>query len=362
MFEIKCDICGGKLTMQYGGSVAICDNCKMQCSIERIREKIQQNSVANSPEPSEEFMDIRDGVLVKYTGRAKSLVLPRSVTKIGEYAFCGGREGATNQYNNVDLQQISIPDTVEEIGSCAFVECTALRQVNLSDGLYAIHNGAFACCAELNSIILPNTLRYIGERAFSETGIDKITFPESIIFIGSHVLSHCNKLESIEVCNQNANIAISAFSHCESLKRAVLPESIKHNHRILFCTHDDYDESSRYDGFCSELHTIFVGNELIVPSPRYRELILGCLYGTGVHKRLCDVLEVYLNETRCPYCGSFLKKHFLSTYYCEDCKKDFGKVITSHYHAGFPHDKGYDYCQKIMNSPWYIELEQIGEI
>ena len=129
MIELKCDICGGSLTMQAGGQAAICNDCKMQYSIDRIKEKLYQGKTVKKSEASNEFMDIRDGVLVKYTGRAKTLTLPNSIKKIGEDAFCGGLEGAINQYHNVDLQQITIPDSVEEIGEAAFSRCTALKQV-----------------------------------------------------------------------------------------------------------------------------------------------------------------------------------------------------------------------------------------
>lgn len=38
MASITCEICGGKLTIQSGGQVAVCDNCGMEYSIDRVRE------------------------------------------------------------------------------------------------------------------------------------------------------------------------------------------------------------------------------------------------------------------------------------------------------------------------------------
>lgn len=330
MFDIKCDVCGGPLTMQLGGQVAVCNNCKMQYSTERIKEKIQQFKSTNKIDTADEFMDIRDGVLVKYSGRAKSLTLPTTITKIGEYAFCGGLERLRNPYNNVDLQQITIPGNVEEIGQSAFKYCNALKQVNLSSGLYAISTGAFDGCRELSSINLPDTLRYIGDRAFSQTGIVEITFPESVVYIGAYAFSNCIKLESIKINSQNINIVNSAFSYCKSLKKAILPESFRSSTSKIFCEHrfdEDYDS---YDGFCSALDSIYIGNELVLPTTQYRDIILNCLYGSGVHSKFCDILEVYIMEKKCPYCGGNVKKHLLSTYYCEQCGKNLGKHLPQH--------------------------------
>ena len=71
---------------------------------------------------SNEF-DIKDGILVKYNGNSKDVIIPEGVIHIGEKAFCMCES----------LKQIAIPNSVIEIGDCAFVK-TSLTSVTIPKG------------------------------------------------------------------------------------------------------------------------------------------------------------------------------------------------------------------------------------
>lgn len=416
MDKLKCDICDSSLTMQADGKVAICDNCGMKYSIERIREKLQQsNNRTNSGQAFQgwqakptnyiaqlktlikkyyssgdfiaaeqtvkkvleenpgdkeacqiydelqtfKFMEIKNGVLVKYTGQAESLTLPNCITKIGEYAFSGGLEGACAQYKNKSIQQITIPSSVEEIGTAAFADCTTLSQINLSEGLYSIGNSAFERCSNLTSVTLPNTLRFIGERAFGRTDLNYIVCPESVVSISKYAFEHCKNLSSIEICNSKAHIGEAAFSNCTALKKAILPKSIEHSPNKIFCYYREDDDYSGYEGFCSQLVTIYIDKKLITPTVRYRDLILNSLYGTKVHYQLRDVMEVYNIENLCPHCGNHLKSKLLSRY-CNHCNKYIEEIHKSAYYVDLPYNLGINHYRKVINSPWFIELREKG--
>ena len=62
-----------------------------------------------------------------------SLVIPDSVTNIGDYAF----------WNCRSLTDIVIPDGVTSIGKCAFEGCSALSSVVIPDSVSCIGFGAF---------------------------------------------------------------------------------------------------------------------------------------------------------------------------------------------------------------------------
>lgn len=74
--------------------------------------------------------------------------------------------------SNTNLETITIPQTVESIGSWAFMDCSNLKQVKLNEGLKVIEDGAFSGCVALEEINLPDSLEEIGEWAFS--GCEKI--------------------------------------------------------------------------------------------------------------------------------------------------------------------------------------------
>ena len=85
----------------------------------------------------------------------KSLVIPDSVTRIGEGAFlwCSS------------LSEIVIPSSVTSIGHSAFYKCDSLRVV-ISDGVTSIWDSAFGGCDSLSEIVIPSSVTSIGNRAF----------------------------------------------------------------------------------------------------------------------------------------------------------------------------------------------------
>ena len=64
------------------------------------------------------------------------------------------------------------------------------------EGVEIISFSAFEGHKELVTIQLPQTIKYISDRAFANTGISKITFPASLTRIGNEVFSNC-KLSAV---------------------------------------------------------------------------------------------------------------------------------------------------------------------
>lgn len=84
------------------------------------------------------------------------LVIPGSVTSIGNYAF----------YGCSGLTSITIPNSVTSVGDFAFVDCSGLTSITIPGSVTSIGLGAFAGCSALPSITIPNSVTSIGERAF----------------------------------------------------------------------------------------------------------------------------------------------------------------------------------------------------
>ena len=76
---------------------------------------------------------IKDGVLIKYTGTGKKAVLPDGVTSIGGYAF----------YDCKSLTSITIPDSVTRIEEDAFCWCTSLTSITIPNSVTRIGEWAF---------------------------------------------------------------------------------------------------------------------------------------------------------------------------------------------------------------------------
>ncbi|MGS0689499.1 leucine-rich repeat domain-containing protein [Shewanella sp. 30m-9] len=122
--------------------------------------KIWDYAFSEAEELSEEFEEFPKNPIA-------SIVIPNTVTEIGESAF---RRNA--------LTQIDIPTSVTRIGYYAFAENT-LTHVDIPDSVTEIVEGAFAKNA-LTHLTLPNSLTEINERVFQFNALTSITIPDSV--------------------------------------------------------------------------------------------------------------------------------------------------------------------------------------
>ena len=154
-------------------------------------------------------------------------ILPRDITTCGEQIFnecyisaIELPEGVTripaNLFNQTTWQTgttLTIPNTVEEIGKCAFLGNSVENSGNLKaivfeegSNLKKIEDDAFKGNVIVEDIVLPDKLETIGARAFFAcTSLKNITIPESVIFIGESAFESCSKLEIVAFNAISAN-------------------------------------------------------------------------------------------------------------------------------------------------------------
>lgn len=107
--------------------------------------------------------------------------IPESVTEIGPCAFS----------HCMNLRYIYLPQSIKEIGTSAFYWCKKLIEVNFHEGLETIGLDAFFSCENLDDIKIPNTVREIQDGAFAFTSIDSITFPKNLKILGRDPFISC---------------------------------------------------------------------------------------------------------------------------------------------------------------------------
>jgi len=171
-----------------------------------------------------------------------SITIPNSVTSIGEQAF-NGCYGLTSvhitdiaawckikfSYNPLyyahhlfmdgkEITDLVIPNSVTSIGNYAFDGCSSLTSITIPNSVTYIGEGAFSGCSGLTSVTIPNSVTSIGGYAFQScSGLTSIEIPNSVTSIGSYAFYECSDLTSITIGNSVTSIGSSAFSGCKGL-------------------------------------------------------------------------------------------------------------------------------------------------
>ena len=178
-----------------------------------------------------------------------SLVIPDSVTNIGDYAFSGCRsltdivipdsvtrigDGAFRGCKS--LTDIVIPNSVTSIGDNAFEYCFSLSNLVIPDGVTSIEDNAFEGCYSLSSVVIPDSVSCIGFGAFENcSSLTDIVIPDSVTSIGGYAFGCCESLTDIVIPNSVTSIGDNAFWYCKSLSSVVIPAGVTSIGARAFC-------------------------------------------------------------------------------------------------------------------------------
>ena len=129
-----------------------------------------------------------------------------------------------------------IPNSVTEIGWCAFYACTDLTLIVIPESVTIIGGSAFGLCRNLQSITIPGSVTEIGAQAFSSSGLKSVVIPDSVKNIEDRAFMQCENLSSINVSsgnpfydsrdNCNAIIETSSNTIISSCITSVIPPSV----------------------------------------------------------------------------------------------------------------------------------------
>lgn len=171
-----------------------------------------------------------------------SITIPNSVKRIGKSAFweCGGLTSVhitdleawckitfDSFYSNplyyskhlflngAEIKDLVIPNSVTSIGNYAFLICRGLTSVTIHNSVTSIGEYAFYYCSGLTSAIIGNSVKSIGEKAFSNcSSLTSVTIGNSVTSIEMYAFEKCKDLTVITIPNSVTSIAKQAFYHC----------------------------------------------------------------------------------------------------------------------------------------------------
>ena len=121
---------------------------------------------------------------------------------------------------NTTIMNLSLGDTVEEIGDRAFSGCTSLITISWSQALKRIGNYAFFGCNKLKLVDIDKCAELgIGDSAFEGCSeLTTVKLAEGVYGVGSRCFAECKKLDTIVLPKSIRQIGESFLSNTEKLR------------------------------------------------------------------------------------------------------------------------------------------------
>ena len=161
----------------------------------------------------------------------KDLVIPNSVTAIGNYAFKGCR----------GLTSVTIPNSLTSIESGVFFGCSSLTSVEIPNSVTSIGGAAFGACSSLNSVTIGNGVTFISEQAFYKCSgltavyitdlkawckIDFFDSDSNPLTFAHHLYLNGKEVKDLVIPNSVTSIGQFAFNGCRGLTSVIIPNSV----------------------------------------------------------------------------------------------------------------------------------------
>ncbi len=151
-----------------------------------------------------------------------SVTIPNSVTAIGNEAF-GGCTSLTAVYiTDLDAWcKIEFADYGSNPFCYAkhlYLNGKEIEELVIPNSVTSIGESAFFSCSSLTSVTIPNSVMSIGKYAFQGcSGLTSVTTPNSVTAIKSGAFAGCSGLTSVTIGSGVNNIYWGAFANCPEL-------------------------------------------------------------------------------------------------------------------------------------------------
>ena len=172
------------------------------------------------------------------------VTIPNTVTNIGHYAFDNQRL----------ISEVEIPSSVKSIGVVAFRECTNLTNVVLSEGLESIGDSVFWGCTALTNITIPESVSKLGINEEGDrllgcvfrncTSLERVVLPSMLMELPSGTFYGCKSLVDVALPSNLKRIGDWAFHDCDALVSVDIPQGVTNLGSSVFCRCDGLERVS----------------------------------------------------------------------------------------------------------------------
>lgn len=159
---------------------------------------------------------VEDGcaTVTAYTGGDTGITVPATlggcpVTAIGAVAF----------YQS-SVTEVTLPQSVMYIGERAFAECTSLTAFAFPEVIEDMGGDVFNGCTNLATVTMPSTMYYIPERTFygcAALNSGSMWMPNGVLSIGEEAFFGCSSITAMHIRDCTALVEDRAFADCDAL-------------------------------------------------------------------------------------------------------------------------------------------------
>ena len=147
------------------------------------------------------------------------IFVPSHIKFIDSYSFFG--------CFNIKSIKFSIENSeLDSIGKYAFSD-SSIHEISLPNSVNKIGTGAFAKCKQLKKLNFPQNSKKMGicKNALAQSSIENVFIYSSNCLICPNAFCYCNDLLSFEFLGENISIEIFCFNHCENFKLISFPNA-----------------------------------------------------------------------------------------------------------------------------------------
>lgn len=176
----------------------------------------------------------------------EKIVVPESVTYIDGYAF----------KNCKLLKEINIPDNTEINRAHTFSGCESLEKIEISENnkYYTLLDGVLYnkqltllqyCPVNIESLTIPDTVTDISKDAFENcTKIEKISIPESVTWLYVS-FKNCKMLKEVDI-SDNTYFGSCSFAGCDQFQTLGITENNQYHQIVDGCLYDKQGTTLEY--------------------------------------------------------------------------------------------------------------------
>ena len=180
-----------------------------------------------------------------------SFSIGENIKIIPAYLCCGMKS----------LPAITIPNSITNIGHCAFADCSSLKSIIIPDNVTAMGANVFGDCVGLHHIewnvkscTVYSDNEYVYPIFYGCENVESVTFGENVETIPTYLCYGMKYLPSIAIPNSVTDIEQNAFDDC-SLLTSVIWNAKNHNN-------PSSPEESPFYGISSQITSFSIGENV----------------------------------------------------------------------------------------------------